>query len=119
VFRFKDTSQRWGFIEQLFLQKSLKIQRVNQKLQNKEEYRQYNCQKKKKKKTNIELQNIVHRKLKIEQHKPHKKLGVNSGVLEQYPHNIHVTEILFKVVSCTHYTNPFEIYIFIKIANVN
>ena len=45
-------------------------------MQNEEEYSQVNGQKKKDKKTSIELQNIiVHRKLKIEQHKPHKNWG--------------------------------------------
>ena len=43
--------------------------------------RQHNGQKKKDKRTNNDLQNI-HIKLKIEQHEPHNKLGVNSGTPE-------------------------------------
>ena len=43
--------------------------------------RQYNDQKKKDKRTNNDLQ-AIHRKLKIEQHEPHWKSGVNSGASE-------------------------------------
>ena len=46
--------------------------------------RQHNGQKKKDKRTNNDLQNI-HIKLKIEQHEPHNKLGVNSGAPEGSP----------------------------------
>ena len=41
--------------------------------------RQHNDQKKKDKRTNNDPQ-YIHIKLKIEQHEPHKKPGVNSGV---------------------------------------
>jgi hypothetical protein len=40
--------------------------------------RQYNVQKKKIKRTNNDIQTF-HRKLKFEEHEPHKKLGVISG----------------------------------------
>ena len=43
--------------------------------------RQHNDQKKKYKRTNNDLQNI-HIELKIEEHEPHLKPGVNSGVPE-------------------------------------
>ena len=43
--------------------------------------RKHNCQNKKYKRANIDLQNI-HIKLKIEKHEPHYKPGVNSGAPE-------------------------------------